>query len=37
MTPEQYNAFCDWVELINLPEESWDMYFEAYFQALKEM
>lgn len=37
MTDNDYTCFCEWADLINLPEESWDMYFEAYYQALKEM
>lgn len=37
MSDNDYACFCEWADMLQLNEDEWDVYFEAYFQALKEM
>ena len=37
MSDNDYACFCEWADMLQLTDDEWDGYFEAYYQALKEM
>ena len=37
MSDHDYNCFVEFVELNDITEQEWDVYFEFYYQMLKEM